>query len=229
MKWYGSPDLKPLLVPIDEVTKWPGNARQGDVGAISQSLERFGQTKPIAVQLSSGHIVAGNHAWDAAKALGWTHIAVAKNAMTDADAMAYLIADNRTEELGTYDFQTLGSLLAQLAREDNLTGTGYTAEDVDDFLKSLDVDGGADGGHGRGRTKTGVCIVCGEAASVERFQLKLQWSEGAQDFARGAGSVVFCEPDWLAHAQPNMTRPRDSFADLKRMEDEDDGEDAGDT
>ena len=224
MKWYGSPDLQPLLVPVDEVSPWPGNPRQGDIGAISKSLERFGQTKPIAVQLSSGHIVAGNHAWHAARALGWTHIAVAKNALTDADATAYLVADNRTEELGTYDFQTLGSLLAQLAREDNLEGTGYSADDVDDLLKSLDTE--TTEGHGRGRTKTGVCLVCGASTGVERFQLKLQWSEGGQDYARGAGSVVLCETDWLAYAQPNMTRPRDSFADLKQMED---GEDVEDT
>jgi hypothetical protein len=222
MKWYGSPDLQSLLVPIGEVTPYPGNPRQGDVGAIAKSLERFGQTKPIAVQLSSGHIVAGNHAYHAAIALGWTHIAIAKSALTDKDAKAYLVADNRTEELGSYDFQTLGSLLAEMAREDNLEGTGYDGDDVDALLRSLEGETTSDG-HGRGRTKGGACLVCGSTVA-ERFQLKLQWSEGNLDFSRGAGSVMLCEEDWLAHAQPNMTRPRGSFAELKSAQEEDDGE-----
>lgn len=223
MTWYGSPDLQPLLVPVNEVRPWPGNPRQGDIGAISESLARFGQTKPIAVQLSSGHIVAGNHAWHAAVALGWTHIAVAKSALTDRDAKAYLIADNRTEELGTYDYQTLGSLLSEMAREENLTGTGYDTDDVDALLRSLEpTDGGAGDGHGRGQSKTNSCLVCGATTNVERFQLKLQWSEGNIDYARGAGSLALCEDDWVAAAAPNMTRPRETFAALKSTEEDED-------
>jgi|GEM_PF-2086371 len=224
MKWYGSPDLQDLLVPIDDVSPYPGNPRQGDVGAVSASLERFGQTKPIAVQLSSGHIVAGNHAWRAAKALGWSHIAIAKNALTDRDAVAYLIADNRTEELGSYDYQTLGSLLSTLAREDNLTGTGYDSDDVDALLRSLDTEGTETAAGGRGRTKPTACIVCG--ATGERFQLKLQWVDGDVEHARGAGSIAICEEDWLAHAAPNMKRSVTSFDELRRIEEnEDDDED----
>lgn len=215
MKWYGSPDLQPLLVPIDSVSRYPGNPRHGDVGALCKSFERFGQTKPIAVQLSTGHIVAGNHAWDAMKALRWTHVAVARNALTDRDAKAYLIADNRTEELGTYDFQTLGSLLTELAQDDNLDGTGYDGDDVDALLASLEGSVTEHGGHGgRGRSKANACMVCGSVVA-ERFQLKLQWVEDRVEYSRGAGSVALCEEDWQAHARSNMARPRQDFAELK--------------
>ncbi len=44
---------------VVELHPLPGNPRHGDIGAISQSLERFGQQKPIVVN-TDGIILAGN-------------------------------------------------------------------------------------------------------------------------------------------------------------------------
>lgn len=136
--WHGPAPLLPLLRPLEEFVRWPGNPRQGDVGAISESFRRFGQQKPVVVQESSGQIAAGNHAVDAMLALRWTHGAGVWSPLSDEDARAYLIADNRTAELGSYDEEALGSMLRKLAQEGNLRGTGYDGDDVDDFLKRLD-------------------------------------------------------------------------------------------
>lgn len=140
--WHGPGDLLPLLRPLSEFTRWPGNPRQGDVGAIAESFRRFGQQKPIVVQSSSGQVAAGNHAVDAMGALRWTHGAGVMSDLTDEDARAYLIADNRTAELGTYDETALGEMLKRLAQEGNLRGTGYDGDDVDEFLKRLDREAG---------------------------------------------------------------------------------------
>jgi hypothetical protein len=134
--------LRDLRVPIGTVEPFPGNPREGDVGAISESLRRFGQQKPIVVQASSRYIVAGNHLWRAATALGWDEIAANVVEMDDRTAEAYLIADNRTAELGSYDEDALGVLLRKIASEGNLRGTGYDGEDVDAFLEGLERDQG---------------------------------------------------------------------------------------
>lgn len=132
--------LRDLRIPIDSVSSWPGNPRQGDVGAIAESLRRFGQQKPIVVQESSRYIVAGNHLWLGAKALGWSEIAANVEAMDDKTAEAYLIADNRTSELGSYDDEALATMLRKIAQEGNLRGTGYDGDDVDEFLRRIETE-----------------------------------------------------------------------------------------
>jgi len=133
-----APSLAPLVVPIDTVAPSPRNPREGDVGAIAESLRRFGQQKPIVVQDSTGLVVAGNHLLRAAQALGWTEIAVNRVSMSDREAKAFMIADNRTADLGSYDQAMLGEMLKELAVEDDLAGTGYDGEDVDEILAKLD-------------------------------------------------------------------------------------------
>jgi hypothetical protein len=135
--WHGATSLVDLLEEAPSLIRWPGNPRQGDVGAISESLRRFGQQKPVVVQEATRQIAAGNHLHDAVRALGWTHVAAVVSPFDDRDAQAFLIADNRTAELGTYDDESLGDFLRRLAQEGNLRGTGYDGDDVDDFLKGL--------------------------------------------------------------------------------------------
>jgi hypothetical protein len=129
--------LLPLLTPIEgSVRPHPQNPRQGDAGAISVSLERFSQYKPIVVQRSTGHILAGNHTYQAAKMSGWTHIAVVFKDCDDATALALMLADNRTSDLGVYDDALLLELAESLP-EDLLASTGYDYDVLDDLAKSL--------------------------------------------------------------------------------------------
>lgn len=129
--------LVPLVVPLDSVRPHPRNVRDGDIGAISQSLERFTQVKPIVVQASTRHIIAGNHLWKAAKALGWSEIAANVIDVDDATALALMVADNRTQELGRNEPEALAALLTELAETDNLAATGYDGDDVDALLAEL--------------------------------------------------------------------------------------------
>jgi hypothetical protein len=206
--------LATLAVPISSITPYPGNPRQGDIGAIAVSLEAFGQLKPVVVQASTGHILAGNHLWKAAVALEWDQIAAVMVEIDDKDATRYLIADNRTQELGTYDEAALSVLLVELSREDALYATGYDNEDLERLLNDLAAPAG-----GRGRTKGSGCVLCKEPG--ERFTLKLQYRNLAgQEVNRGAGSIALCEPHWLEHAANNMARPVSSFEALKSSDDE---------
>lgn len=133
-----APALWDLVWPRDQFTTHPRNARQGDVGAILGSLQRFGQQKPIVAQKRTDGphvIIAGNHLFRAAGELGWDDIAVVVAEMDDTTALSFMIADNRTQELGTYDDHALAELLSQLAMSGNLEGTGYDGDDVDALLQ----------------------------------------------------------------------------------------------
>lgn len=128
--WSGADDLRPLLVPIEELTLLPGNPRRGDVDQIAKSLRRFGQRKPVAVN-TDGVIVAGNHTFQAAITAGWTHLAVTRSVDLDPEEQrAYALADNQLSDLATTDDALLLDMLRSL---DNLDGTGYTHEDLSDL------------------------------------------------------------------------------------------------
>jgi site-specific DNA-methyltransferase (adenine-specific) len=117
-------------VPIESVTVHPDNPRVGDVDAVAASLARFGQQKPIVVQASTRYTVAGNHVLKAARSLGWREIAANVEVLDDASATAFMLADNRTSDLGGYDDALLAAILAEQEARANLAGTGYDADDV---------------------------------------------------------------------------------------------------
>jgi DNA modification methylase len=126
------------FLPIDEVKPFGGNPRIGDVGLIAESLQANGQYRPIVVREGTYEILAGNHTWQAAKSLGWEKIWVALVDVDDETARRIVLVDNRANDVATYDEQALAELLASL---DDLVGSGYSAEDVDTLLASLETSG----------------------------------------------------------------------------------------
>lgn len=136
--WNGAEQLRGLLIPIEKISKYPNNPRRGDETKIQESLSRFGQQKPIVVSKATNFIVAGNHVYGAAKALGWTHIAAVVSDLSDKDAKAYLLADNRMSDIGDYNDSALAAILEDLATTGELDGTGYDADDLDQILAKLE-------------------------------------------------------------------------------------------
>lgn len=127
--------LKVERVKIGDLRLHPHNARQGDVGAICQSLEAHGQYRPLVVQRSTGNVVAGNHTLQAAQALGWTEVDVTYLDVDDDQALRILLVDNRANDLATYDDSVLTDLLEALVRtEYGLAGTGFTGDDLDQMI-----------------------------------------------------------------------------------------------
>jgi ParB-like chromosome segregation protein Spo0J len=123
-------------VPIEVVELHPRNPHIGDVEAVTASLRRFGQQKPIVVQQISMRCVAGNHVLRAARSLAWSEIAANVVALSDASAVAFLLTDNRTSDFGRYDDALLAAILAEQAAADNLDATGYDPDDVEALLRA---------------------------------------------------------------------------------------------
>jgi DNA modification methylase len=128
-------ELEHLAINIDEIHTHPSNVRQGDVGAICESLKAHGQYRAIVFQKSTGRILAGNHTWKAAKALGWTQIAATPVICDDQQALRILLADNKANDLATYDEPELVELLKQLAdTDDGLLGTLFDEDELDSLI-----------------------------------------------------------------------------------------------
>jgi ParB-like chromosome segregation protein Spo0J len=124
--------------PIDAIKPHPQNPRQGDIGAIHTSIQTNGFYGTIIAQKSTGYILAGNHRWQAARQTKTKTIPVTWLDVDDDHALRILLADNRTNDLATYNDNMLSELLQDLHNATGtLDGTGYTGDDLDELLAGL--------------------------------------------------------------------------------------------
>lgn len=141
-----SPGLASLAVPIDSLVEDPANVRrhpEQQLEALKAALRVHGQMKCIVVQKQGQIVRAGNLTFAAARALGWTHIAANVKEMTDLEAVAYAIADNRIGDMSEFDDDDLARLVDRLNLlddDDLLAASGFTADDVERMLAELEED-----------------------------------------------------------------------------------------
>lgn len=133
------PDLRKLAVPIEKLKHDPKQAKSHDrrsIDAIKRSLEKHGQKKPIVVKKKGMQVKAGNGTLEAAKELGWTHIAAVVSNDPDKALRDFAISDNRSAELATWDRDVL-------AAEFDVLGTGFEdygwSEEEYDVLGAIDM------------------------------------------------------------------------------------------
>lgn len=129
-------------VALSSLLPDPANARRHDeknLAAIKGSLAKFGQRKPIVCR--NNVVIAGNGTLEAAKQLGWSEIQIVRaDDMTNTDATAFALADNRSAELASWDFETLGATLHALREDDfDLTEIGFDTSYLDN-MNLPDVD-----------------------------------------------------------------------------------------
>lgn len=132
-------DLKPLMVPIDEVKQHPENANNGDVDALAESIMINGMYRAIYVARDGNEIFAGNTTWQACKELGAEVIPVI---WSDGDYLTNvrrMLADNKIAQLARMDEGQLLILLSELESNDSLPGTGYADRDVAQIKKLAEV------------------------------------------------------------------------------------------
>jgi ParB-like chromosome segregation protein Spo0J len=143
-------------VSVQEILTHPLNPREGDIGAIIDSLTNMGQYRPIVVNRTTKHCLSGNHTLQAAVQLGWEKIAVHWVEVDDVEEIKILIVDNRTSDLATYDPQELNKLLTTT----NLKGTGFSPEEVSEILAG-------------GKTKPGHNPIGRTSMKVGEFNMRI--------------------------------------------------------
>jgi ParB family chromosome partitioning protein len=131
--------MKIELVPINSIKPDPENVRlhgQESIDAITTSLRAYKQMKPLVVR--QGVVIAGNGTLEAAIALGWKQIAIVRADHLSADqATAYAIADNKTADLSTFDYERLSAQLRDLGgRGVDLTTTAFRTHEIEPLLQA---------------------------------------------------------------------------------------------
>ena len=125
------------VVPVGSIKPHPMNPRMGDLEAIGQSIDINGFYGAVVVSRRTGHILAGNHRYMAARAAGADSVPVAWVDVDEAGEQRILAADNRTSDLGGYDDAALAVLLESVSADGGLLGTGYDEGDLAKMIADL--------------------------------------------------------------------------------------------
>jgi hypothetical protein len=152
---------------LDTIEPAPNNPKEHTIDNVRASIDRFGYVAPMIVDDRTGRLVVGHGRLESLKARrdagetppegiriddtgrwlapvihGWA-------SRSDADAAAYLVADNRHTELGGWDHQALADLLEEIGDPDLIDLTGWDPADLEELLADTDdpTDPGDDTGN----------------------------------------------------------------------------------
>jgi len=130
-----------VSVNIGAIKPYDKNPRKNEtaVQAVANSIKQFGFRQPIVVD-KGGVIIVGHTRYKAAKLLGMTEVPVVYADMKPSDAKAYRLADNKTGELATWDYDELDKQLSELSKlEDlNMSAFGFDESDADSEPREVD-------------------------------------------------------------------------------------------
>jgi len=123
----------------------PQNARQHSdrqIKQIARSIQSFGFNVPLLIDRNY-KVLAGHGRLLACRKLGWMVVPVIRlEHLTEAQARAFAIADNRLTENSTWDDRLLGETLKELAAIDlgfSLETTGFTMGEIDLRIEGLSI------------------------------------------------------------------------------------------
>ena len=124
-------------VPLDTLIEHPRNPRRGDTKKIEASIKAHGFVDAVVAQVSTRHLLHGNHKSRVALKLGHTHAPVVLWADVDDDeAMRLLLAYNRAADESDYDRNELLAVTRALLDTDGgLDGSLFDTDDVDQLRR----------------------------------------------------------------------------------------------
>jgi DNA modification methylase len=138
---------------ISELRPHAGNARKhtaAQIRAIEKSIRAFGFNAPILAD-KDGHILAGHGRVEAAKRIGLSHVPVIYlDHLTETEARAYMLADNKLTDRSGWDESLLAvqlKELTELALSFDIDATGFELPEIDFRIQSLEAIDSIDRGN----------------------------------------------------------------------------------
>jgi DNA modification methylase len=142
---HGDPRLAVTYRPIAELKLDPRNPRchaPKQIRQIAQSLTAFGFLVPVLVDRDL-KLIAGHGRILACRQLGWNEVpTICLDHLSDAQAKAFMIADNRLTENSVWNDRLLAEQLQELAVLDldfSLEVTGFEMGEIDLRIEGLEV------------------------------------------------------------------------------------------
>lgn len=125
-------DKEIVTVDINKVKLWKDNPRRNDAAApkLAEVIKERGRVTPVVVWRKDGVCYKGNTTIKALKLLGKKTVDVLyADFKSEAAAIAYGIADNKSSEFSEWD----DALLSSFLKMDDVKATGFTSSEIGFF------------------------------------------------------------------------------------------------
>ena len=133
-----------IHLPIANLKPDPSNPRvhaKKQLRQIAASIKAFGFLVPVLVDVRD-QVIAGHGRIKAAELLGWTEVPTIRlDHLSEAQAKAFLLADNKLTENASWDLRLLGESLRDLSLQDldfSLETTGFEMGEIDLLIEGLE-------------------------------------------------------------------------------------------
>ncbi len=131
-------------LPLGQIIPYARNPRRNEkaIATVAASIREFGWRQPIVVD-EDMVVLAGHTRLEAARQLGLETVPVhVAKGLTETQARAFRIMDNRSAENAEWDDDLLGLELGDLLEADfDLGLTGFTEDELNALLSGLEEDG----------------------------------------------------------------------------------------
>jgi hypothetical protein len=194
-------------MPIAELdldaTKNPRSHGRRQIRQIARSIDEFGFLVPVLID-AERRVLAGHGRILAALTLGWSEVpTIIVDHLSEAQARAFIIADNRLTENSTWDDRLLGEQLKELSELEldfSLEVTGFAMGEIDLRIEGLSATSEGEGGadpddqlpalsEGPPVTHPGDlwllrehCVLCANALEPDAYATLMQRKLAAMDF-----------------------------------------------
>ena len=143
MEVTNRPDHQLAYLAISELKADPRNPREhsrAQIRAIARSMDAFGFNAPILIDKQK-QIIAGHGRFEAAKLNGYARVPVISlEHLSEAQAKAYMLADNKLTDRSSWDDAALAlhlKELSELALDFEIEDIGFELPEIDFRLQSL--------------------------------------------------------------------------------------------
>lgn len=140
----GPADRRLVHLPIESLRANPRNPRQhnrAQIEALAKSIDAFGFNAPVLVDRDNT-IIAGHARVAAAKLRGLGHVPVIRlEHLTEAQAQAYMLADNKFTDRSQWDPKLLAIHLKELSElviDFDIEATGFEIAEIDLLVQEPD-------------------------------------------------------------------------------------------
>jgi DNA modification methylase len=202
------------LLATTSLTPHPGNPRKhsrAQIRAIAKSIDAFGFTAPILVDKGL-QILAGQGRWEAANAVGLTHVPVVHlDHLTDAQAKAYVLADNKLTDRSTWDDTKVAvqlKELSELALDFDIEATGFEPPEIDFRVQSLEEPDSTERLDEFDLAKGPTVSVPGDLWSLGQHRIRCGSALESQSFRdlfeNEVAAVAFTDPPYNVPIQGNV-------------------------
>lgn len=179
-----------LLKPYERNAKIHGEEQ---IELLMNSIREFGFLSPCLVERDTFNLIAGHGRVEAAKRLGMEKVpCVFVEDITEEQRRAYILADNRLTELGTWDMDMVNIELGEL--DDMGFDVSVTGFDFDAEVPEISEDEYEEHEHAEPRAKRGDIyrlgnhrLMCGDSTSTDDVQMLM---------GGGLADMVFTDPPY---------------------------------